>query len=182
MLIRIIPKKRTLLSNMYKYMLIWTKKKEIVENDLTLQLHVRLWLYTILLFYRVFVNLKVTSPGWKKTTYKDLILLIFLDISKKETTVNYSTSVPICSNIENANIWQTFAYVTCNLKPLASTPKSQPNCGNWKINSLDSRHDYRKFQESRIKNTQVLRIKMRVTVSVNLLLGGPLQYMYSVHV
>ena len=60
--------------------------------------------------------------------------------------------------------------VTCNLKPLASTPKSQPSYRNWKISSLDSRHDYRKFRESRIKNTQVLRINMRVTV--NLLLGG----------
>ena len=66
--------------------------------------------------------------------------------------------------------------VTCNLKLLASTPKSQPSYRNWKISSLDSRHDYRKFRESRIKNTQVLRIKMRVTV--NLLLGGTLQYIY----
>ena len=67
--------------------------------------------------------------------------------------------------------------VACNLKLLASTPKSQPSYRNWKISSLDSRHDYRKFRESRIKNTQVLRIKMRVTV--NLLLGGTLQYIYT---
>ena len=63
--------------------------------------------------------------------------------------------------------------VTCNLKHLASTPKSQPSYRNWNISSLDSRHDYRKFRESRIKNTQVLRINMRVTV--NLLLGGTLK-------
>ena len=50
-----------------------------------------------------------------------------------------------------------------------------PDCSyrNWNISSLDSRHDYRKIQESRIKNTQVLRINMRVTV--NLLLGGTLK-------
>ena len=70
--------------------------------------------------------------------------------------------------------------VTCNLKPLASTPKSQPSYRNWKISSIDARHDYQKFRESRIKNTQVLRIKMRVTV--NLLLGGTLQYMYMCNV
>ena len=61
----------------------------------------------------------------------------------------------------------------CIMSPLASTPKTQPNYRNWKINSLDSRHDYWKFWESRIKNTQVLRINMRVTV--NLLLGGTLK-------
>ena len=58
----------------------------------------------------------------------------------------------------------------CIMSPLASTPKTQPNYRNWKINSLDSRHDYWKFWESRNKNIQVLRINMRVTV--NLLLGG----------
>ena len=61
----------------------------------------------------------------------------------------------------------------CIMSPLASTPKTQPNYRNWKINSLDSRHDYWKFWESRNKNIQVLRINMRVTV--NLLLGGTLK-------
>ena len=61
----------------------------------------------------------------------------------------------------------------CIMSPLASTPKTQPNYRNWKINSLDSRHDYWKFWESRNKNIQVSRINMRVTV--NLLLGGTLK-------
>ena len=61
----------------------------------------------------------------------------------------------------------------CIMSPLASTPKTQPNYRKWKINSLDSRHDYWKFWESRNKNIQVLRINMRVTV--NLLLGGTLK-------
>ena len=61
----------------------------------------------------------------------------------------------------------------CIMSPLASTPKTQPNDRNWKINSLDSRHNYWKFWESRKKNIQVLRINMRVTV--NLLLGGTLK-------
>ena len=61
----------------------------------------------------------------------------------------------------------------CIMSPLASTPKTQPNDRNWKSNSLDSRHNYWKFWESRKKNIQVLRINMRVTV--NLLLGGTLK-------
>ena len=60
-------------------------KKKKVENDLILQLHVRLWLYTILLLDGVLMNLKVTCPGWKKQLTKTGYF--FLDISKKETTI-----------------------------------------------------------------------------------------------
>lgn len=49
-----------------------------------LQLHVRVWLYTILLLLGVFGNLKVAGPGWKKNLQRPWYY--FLDISKKEAT------------------------------------------------------------------------------------------------